>query len=120
MLVPPKAPYLDGADLLIAADCAPFAYGDFHRRFLEGKTLLVGCPKLDNTDVYLQKLTAIFRDNEIKSIGVVYMEVPCCSGLVQLVKTAIEDSGRRVPTTLYRIGIKGDFVEERPMPGEAA
>jgi len=120
MLVPPRAPYLDGADLLIAADCAPFAYGDFHRRFLEGRILLVGCPKLDNTDVYLEKLTAIFRDNDIRSIGVVYMEVPCCSGLVQLVKAALENSGRGIPTTLYRVGIKGDFVEERAMPGAAA
>jgi Pyruvate/2-oxoacid:ferredoxin oxidoreductase delta subunit len=120
MLVPPKAPYLEGVDLLIAADCAPFAYGDFHRRFLDGKTLLVGCPKLDNTDIYIQKLTAIFRDNNIRSISVVYMEVPCCNGLVQLVKTAIENSGRRIPATLYRVGIKGDFVEERAMSGAAA
>jgi Pyruvate/2-oxoacid:ferredoxin oxidoreductase delta subunit len=120
MLVPPKAPYLDGADLLIAADCAPFAYGDFHRRFLEGKTLLVGCPKLDSVDVYLEKLTAIFRDNDIRSIGVVYMEVPCCGGLVQLVKSALDKSGRRISTTLYKIGIKGDFVEERALPEAAA
>jgi Pyruvate/2-oxoacid:ferredoxin oxidoreductase delta subunit len=120
MLVPPNAPYLDGADVLIAADCAPFAYGDFHRRFLDGRIPLVGCPKLDNTDVYLEKLSAIFRDNDIKSIGVVYMEVPCCSGLVHLVKAALEKSGRRIPTTLYRVGIKGDFVEERTLPEAAA
>jgi Pyruvate/2-oxoacid:ferredoxin oxidoreductase delta subunit len=120
MLVPPNASYLDGADVLIAADCAPFAYGDFHRRFLEGRIPLVGCPKLDNTDVYLEKLTAIFRDNDIKSIGVVYMEVPCCGGLVQLVKAALDKSGRRIPTTLYRVGIKGDFVEERVLPEAAA
>lgn len=120
MLVPPNAPYLDDADVLIAADCAPFAYGDFHRRFLEGRIPLVGCPKLDNTDVYLEKLTAIFRDNDIKSIGVVYMEVPCCGGLVQLVKAALDKSGRRIPTTLYRVGIKGDFVEERVLPEAAA
>jgi len=86
----------------------------------KGRILLVGCPKLDNTDVYLEKLTAIFRDNEIRSIGVVYMEVPCCSGLVHLVKAALENSGRRIPTTLYRVGIKGDFVEERAMPEAAA
>lgn len=120
MLVPPKAPYLDGADLLIAADCAPFAYGDFHRRFMEGKTLLIGCPKLDNTDIYVDKLTAIFRDNDIQSIGVVYMEVPCCNGLVQLAKTALEQSGKPIPTTLYRMGIKGDFVEERALDQSAA
>ncbi len=120
MLVPPKAPYLDGADLLIAADCAPFAYGDFHRRFMEGRTLLIGCPKLDNTDIYVDKLTAIFRDNDIQSIGVVYMEVPCCTGLVQLAKTALEQSGKPIPTTLYRMGIKGDFVEERALEQPAA
>jgi len=120
MLVPPKAPYLDGADLLIAADCAPFAYGDFHRRFMEGKTLLIGCPKLDNTDIYVDKLTAIFRDNDIRSLGVVYMEVPCCTGLVQLAKTALEQSGKPIPTILYRMGIKGDFVEERALEQPAA
>ncbi|UCG39416.1 MAG: 4Fe-4S binding protein [bacterium] len=120
MLIPPKAPYLEGADLLIAADCAPFAYGDFHRRFMEGKVLLIGCPKLDNTDVYLKKLSTIFSQNDINSIGVVYMEVPCCSGLVQIVKMALQDSGRDIPTTLYRVGIKGDFVEERALPGAAA
>ncbi|MDF1535289.1 MAG: 4Fe-4S binding protein [bacterium] len=120
MLVPPKAPYFDGADLLIAADCAPFAYGDFHRRFMEGRTLLVGCPKLDNTDIYVDKLTAIFRNNDIRSIGVVYMEVPCCTGLVHLARTALEKSGKAIPTTLYRIGIKGDFVEERALDQPAA
>lgn len=120
MLVPPKAPYLEGADLLIAADCAPFAYGDFHRRFMEGKVLLVGCPKLDNTEVYVEKLTHMFKENSIKSIGVVYMEVPCCTGLVQLVQEALRQSSSRIPTTLYRVGIKGDFVEERTLEQSAA
>ena len=120
MLVPPKAPYLDGADLLIAADCAPFAYGDFHRRFMEGKTLLVGCPKLDNTQIYEEKLAAIFRDNNINSISVVFMEVPCCNGLVHLVQSALKRSGARIPTTLFRVGIKGDFVEERALDQSAA
>jgi len=120
MLVPPKAPYLDGADLLIAADCAPFAYGDFHRRFMEGKTLLVGCPKLDNTQIYVDKLTHMFRENNIRSISVVFMEVPCCSGLVQLVQEALRQSGASIPATLYRVGIKGDFVEERALGQSAA
>jgi hypothetical protein len=66
-LVPPKAPYLEGADVLIAADCAPFAYGDFHRRFMEGKVLLIGCPKLDNTQAYVEKLSHMFRENSINS-----------------------------------------------------
>jgi Fe-S-cluster-containing hydrogenase component 2 len=120
MLVPPNAPYLDGADLLIAADCAPFAYGDFHRRFMEGKTLLVGCPKLDDTQIYLDKLGHMFKENNINSISVVYMEVPCCKGIVQLVQEALRKSGADIPTTLYRVGIKGDFVEERTLDQTAA
>ena len=109
-----------GSRLVIAADCAPFAYADFHRRFLEGKTLLIGCPKLDDTDVYVEKLTQIFKQNNIASVDVVYMEVPCCSGLVQLVQVALERSGKQIPATLNRVGIKGDFVEERVLGGAAA
>ncbi len=119
-LVPPQAPYLNGADLLIAADCAPFAYGDFHRRFMEGKVVLIGCPKLDNTQAYVDKLSVIFRENNIHSVGVVFMEVPCCGGLVQLVQEALRQSGASIPTTLYRVGIKGDFVEERNLDQSAA
>lgn len=119
-LVPPKAPYLDGADLLLAADCAPFAYGDFHRRFMEGKTLLVGCPKLDNAQAYIDKLGQMFKVNNINSISVVYMEVPCCNGLVHIVQEALKQSGVPIPTTLYRVGIKGDFVEERALDQSAA
>lgn len=119
-LVPPQAPYLNGADLLIAADCAPFAYGDFHRRFMDGKVVLIGCPKLDNTQAYVDKLSVIFRENNIHSVGVVFMEVPCCGGLVQLVQEALRLSGASIPTTLYRVGIKGDFVEERNLDQSAA
>jgi hypothetical protein len=119
-LVPPTAPYLEGADLLIAADCAPFAYGDFHRRFMEGKVLLVGCPKLDNTQAYIDKLSVMFKQNNIQSISVVHMEVPCCTGLVHLVQEALRQSGSKIPTTLYRVGIKGDFVEERTLDQSAA
>lgn len=119
-LVPPKAPYLEGADLLIAADCAPFAYGDFHRRFMEGKVLLIGCPKLDNSQAYVDKLAHMFRENNIHSVGVVFMEVPCCNGLVQIVQSALSQSGANIPTTLYRVGIKGDFVEERALNQSAA
>jgi hypothetical protein len=119
-LVPPKAPYLEGADVLIAADCAPFAYGDFHRRFMEGKVLLIGCPKLDNTQAYVEKLTHMFKENSINSVGVVFMEVPCCTGLVQIVQSALEQSGANIPTTQYRVGIKGDFVEERALNQSAA
>ena len=119
MLAPAGAPFFDQSRLLIAADCAPFAYGDFHRRFLEGRTLLVGCPKLDDGEAYLRKLTDIFRQNDLRSIEVVHMEVPCCSGLVHLVRQALSASGKEIPTTLYRVGIKGDFVDEKAM-GDAA
>lgn len=120
MLVPPKAPYLDGARLLLAADCAPFAYGDFHRKFMEGRTTIIGCPKLDNMDIYIQKLTAIFAQNDIQSVEVAYMEVPCCGGLVHLVRQALEASGKAIPATMYKIGIRGDYVEERSLNGAAA
>jgi Pyruvate/2-oxoacid:ferredoxin oxidoreductase delta subunit len=119
-LVPPQAPYLEGADLLIAADCAPFAYGDFHRRFMEGKVLLIGCPKLDNGQAYVEKLSHMFKENNINSISLVYMEVPCCTGIVQIVQSALEQSGAKIPTTLYKVGIKGDFVEERALVQSAA
>lgn len=107
-LVPPTAPFLNGADLLLAADCAPFAYADFHRDLLKGKALLIGCPKLDDGQAYLEKLTAMLRLNTIKSLTVAHMEVPCCSGLIQIAKRAIADSGKEVPLTTIRIGIQGD------------
>ena len=91
MLVPPSAPYLQDADLLIAADCTPFAYADFHQELLEGKILFVGCPKLDDVKFYQEKITQILKNNNIKSITCVYMEVPCCFGLVSIIKSAISD-----------------------------
>jgi len=119
-LVPVQAPWLEGADLVIAADCAPFAYGDFHRRFLPGKVLMIGCPKFDDVQGYVEKLAAIFREKNIRSIHVVHMEVPCCNGLINVVRKALEKSGRNIPTTLFKVGVKGDFVEERILPGAAA
>ncbi len=106
-LAPIKAPYFRNARLLIAADCVPFAIADFHRRFLDGRTLLVGCPKLDDTDTYLRKLTAIITENEILSIEIAYMEVPCCSGLVNLLRQALANANKSIPLTLYKIGIRG-------------
>lgn len=111
MLLPPRAPYLDGADLLIAADCAPFAYADFHRDFVSGKTVTIGCPKLDDGEVYRDKLSRIFRDNDIRSIQVVHMEVPCCFGLVHLVRLALEESGKQLPLTLTKISIRGELMD---------
>ncbi|MFH1151106.1 MAG: 4Fe-4S binding protein [Actinomycetota bacterium] len=110
-LVPPRAPYFDDADLLIAADCTAFSYADFHERFLAEKALIVGCPKLDNAGFYRAKLAQIFIQNEIRSITVVYMEVPCCFGLVHLVHESIKESGKDIPLTLVKLGIKGDVVD---------
>lgn len=107
-LVPPSAPFLRDADLLLAADCVPFAYADFHRDFLQGRALLIGCPKLDDGQAYLQKLTAILSQNDIRSLTVLHMEVPCCSGLIMLARQAIAASGKNVPLETVRIGIQGE------------
>lgn len=118
-LVPVQAPYLRGARLLIAADCVPFAFADFHRRLLAGRTLLIACPKLDDVEAYRQKLGALFLENEIESVDVAYMEVPCCFGLVHVVRTALEEleeSGRNIPLNLIKVGIKGDVLEATPAP----
>lgn len=106
-LVPPSAPFLKGADLLVAADCVPFAFAGFHDELLPGKALLVGCPKLDDTDAYREKFEEIFRRNEIRSVTVAHMEVPCCFGLVQLVREAIAAAGKKIPFHDVEIGIRG-------------
>jgi len=113
-LVPVHAPSLQGARLLIAADCAPFAFADFHRTLLAGRTLLIGCPKLDDVEAYAGKLAELLRVNDIVSIDVVYMEVPCCFGLVRLVRTALADSGKDIPLHLIKIGIGGEVLERAP------
>ncbi len=110
-LVPVQAPYFNGADLLIAADCVPFAYADFHRRLLANKVLLIGCPKLDDAQFYREKLAQIFQHNDIRSVEVAFMEVPCCFGLVQLVRLALADAGRQIPFILTKIGIRGALCE---------
>ena len=106
-LVPVQAPWFESADVLVAADCTAYAYGDFHRDFLRGKTLLVGCPKLDEVD-YSEKLTKIFAANSIRSVSVLRMEVPCCGGLERAVKTAIAQSGREIPLTVTTITTDGN------------
>ena len=113
MLVPPFAPFLKNADLLIAADCVPFAYPGFHDRLLKGRALLVGCPKLDDAAHYQKKLTDIFSQNDIGSVTVAHMEVPCCSALTRLVKAAIEQSGKIVPFAEVTIGVQGDIIPNR-------
>jgi len=110
-LVPPNAPYLSGADLLISADCVPFAYPDFHDELLKGKVVLVGCPKLDDIDKYSGKIKAILKDNDIKSVTYAHMEVPCCFGLVGVIEEAIVASGKKVPFAKVVIGIKGNRIK---------
>jgi Pyruvate/2-oxoacid:ferredoxin oxidoreductase delta subunit len=111
-LVPVNAPYFQDADLLIAADCVPFAYPDFHRDFLKGKAVVVGCPKLDDIQFYKEKLTEIFKANAIKSITLPFMEVPCCFGLVKVTEDAIAASGKNIPFKKIKIGIRGDIKPE--------
>lgn len=111
MLVPPFAPYLKDADLLIAADCVPFAYADFHQDLLKGKILLVGCPKLDDIQIYQEKFNQILKYNHIKSITYAHMEVPCCFGLVNIIKSAITASGKEVPFEEIVISIKGERIK---------
>jgi Pyruvate/2-oxoacid:ferredoxin oxidoreductase delta subunit len=106
-LVPIFAPYLNGARLLIAADCVPFALADFHKRLLEDRVLLIGCPKLDDTELCAQKLAQIFAQNDIKSIDVAFMEVPCCFGLVKLVQSALTASGKQIPFKLMKVSVDG-------------
>lgn len=112
-LAPLSAPYFHGADLLISADCVPFAYGDFHGEFLAGKTVLIGCPKLDDSAFYREKLGEIFKRNRISSIEVLIMEVPCCFALAGLVSEAVQDSGKDIPVTITKIGVRGEVLEKR-------
>jgi ferredoxin len=108
-LVPPMAPFLQGADLVLAADCVPFAYAGFHQDFIKEHALLVACPKLDDFQAHLKKLTDILSHSSVKSLTVVHMEVPCCSGLVHMVKQAMQLAGKDIPLKEVTIGIKGDI-----------
>ena len=110
-LAPVKAPYFEGADLLIAADCTAYAYGDFHRRFLRGKVVLIGCPKLDEGD-YAEKLGAILANNEIHSVTILRMEVPCCGGLENAARRAIQASGKFLPWHVVVISTDGRILSE--------
>lgn len=110
-LAPVKAPYFEGAKLLIAADCTAYAYAGFHERFIKDHITLVGCPKLDAVD-YAEKLTEIIRENEISSVTVVRMEVPCCGGLEHAVKTALKGSGKLIPWSVAVISTDGKVISE--------
>ena len=108
-LTPPNASYFDGADLLIAADCTAYSYGNFHCDFMQDKVTLIGCPKLDAVD-YAEKLTQIFKYNNIRSITVTKMSVPCCGGLSYAVKTALENSGKDIPLHIVTIRPDGQII----------
>jgi len=118
-LVSPNAPFLSGADLLLCADCVPFAVPDFHSRFLAGKVLLVGCPKLDDLNFYHQKLMTIFAEAKPGSITILKMEVPCCTGIAQAALQARESVSPELPASVYTIGINGDIRQERIIGSDA-
>ena len=112
-LLNPQASYFRNADVVLAADCAAFAMGNFHSRFLKGKSIAIACPKLDtNKESYLQKLISMISDSKINSLTVVIMEVPCCRGLLQMAKTAKENSGRNIPIKLAVVSVQGEVMEE--------
>ena len=108
-LVPPRAPWFDGADLLVAADCTAYAYAGFHQDFIRGRVCLVGCPKLDRVD-YSEKLEAVLTENDIRSITVVRMEVPCCGGLEYAAKEALERSGKAIPLRVVTLSVDGRIL----------
>jgi ferredoxin len=112
-LVPPTAPFLKGANLLVAADCAPVAYPNFHRDFLQGKAVMVGCPKFDDVQGYVDKFTDIFRTANIKSVTVLDMEVPCCSALPKIVKRGMELAGKSVPLEEVVISARGEILKRQ-------
>ena len=109
-LVPTQAPFFDGAKLLIAADCTAYAYVNMHEEFMKGKITVIGCPKLDDVD-YTDKLTAIIRDNDIKSVTIVRMEVPCCGGLQRAAQNALKASGKFIPWQVVTISRDGRILD---------
>ena len=111
-LVPPNASFLKGAHILIAADCTPFAYSNFHRDFLKGKVVMVGCPKFDDIEDYILKFTEIFKAAEIKSITSLIMEVPCCSGLPNIIKRALNAAGKHIPMEEIVISTRGEILKK--------
>ncbi len=112
-LIGTVAPFLNDADLLVAADCTAFATRDFHREFLRDRKVLIGCPKLDDAMYYVEKFTEIFSNTQIRSVSCLRMEVPCCGGMTAVLKEAINRSGKNIPLTETIIGVKGDLLSER-------
>jgi ferredoxin len=109
-LVPQNAPYFNNANLLVAADCSAYAYGNFHNEFMRNRITVIGCPKLDEGD-YAEKLTAILKTNEIKSVTIARMEVPCCGGIENAAKTALKDCGKLIPWQVVTISTNGEIME---------
>lgn len=109
-LVSPNAPYFEGADLLVTADCVPIAYPNYHLELLKGKAVVIGCPKLDDIAYYTNKLTEIISNNTIKSITVAFMEVPCCGGIVRAVDTAVNNSNKNITVNKVKIGVQGQIL----------
>lgn len=114
-LVPPTAPYLADADLLLVADCVPFAMGDFHNKFLKDHSIVIGCPKLDDAKYYIEKLTQILKANKLKGLTVIHMEVPCCSGLTYITKEAITASGAKISFKDITIGLQGNVLKSETL-----
>ncbi|MFN3396215.1 MAG: hypothetical protein ACK4Z9_05395 [Thermodesulfovibrionales bacterium] len=112
-LIGTVAPFLNNADLLVAADCTGFAVHDFHRRFLGDKKVLIGCPKLDDAMYYVEKFTEIFSNMSVKTVTCLRMEVPCCGGMTAVLREAIKRSGKDIPLKEVIIGVKGDLLGER-------
>jgi Pyruvate/2-oxoacid:ferredoxin oxidoreductase delta subunit len=112
-LIPPDAPFLKGADLLVVADCVPVAFPSLHRDFLQGKTVMLGCPKFDDGEAYVEKFAAIFQTAGIRSITTVVMEVPCCAGLPHMVRKGLEKAAAHIPCTQVTVSTRGKILEER-------
>lgn len=108
-LVSPVAAYFENADILVAADCAAYAYGNFHDKFIKGRVTLIGCPKLDTMD-YTEKLAEIFQQNDIRSVVVTRMQVPCCGGLERAVKEAVKRSGKNIPIQVFTLSADGSIL----------
>ena len=112
-LIGPTAPYYEGADVLLTADCVAYALGDFHRQFLKGNSIAIACPKLDEgQDIYQQKIKSWFEDAKINTLTVLIMQVPCCTGLLHLAQQALQDSQRKVPVKSLVVGLQGEILQE--------
>ncbi len=114
-LVPPTAPFLKNADLLVAADCTPIAYRSFHKDFLQGRVIMIGCPKFDDAPGYVEKFAQIFSQSSVRSITVVVMEVPCCQGLPLIIKRAMEIAGKNIPMDLAIVSVRGEIIKKEKL-----